>query len=649
MGKLPVTYNSKEIPIWVKYWFSKKLSRKISEIITGQSSYVLENTLYKRFKKFEVGGNTEQNKIILPEEYQQVEYIESTGAQYIDTGINATQNTKIEVAGCRTQEVANSSWIGGNNIKLILPVVSNGTFAYFLNPLNLENVPVKSYNEKNIASLDKNYYNLNGTNYNVNYTGTITDDQTIKTSGFSNAISDIYPSYIRLWYLKVFENNTLIFNGIPCYRKSDNVIGMYDLVTNTFFTNAGTGTFLKGNVVTLPNLDFKIAIKNVVGTIVNNVSNKNLAPSLNLWENGYLNANGTITEMSYDNRQKTSPFIEIEENREYTYLFDYSSIGSIWIANCFYDKNKTMIGDRITETTAKQKTVISPVGAKYIRISSRYLYNDSTAIAQLEPGTTATPYVDHEEQTAEFTLLEGQFLATNEKLEDDGIHKKWRKKIFDGTETGWQSQTFANYIVFTIQFTDMKITNNGNGLSTHFYNYKRHNQIPGAICFGWSDNLIYFYVSTEITTIEEWKAYLTEQYANGTPVIVEYELEEEEIIPYTPTQQEQYNAIKNLKTYKDETIVEATSDELSPILTLQYWQKNEETRSNLTLIKEYKNNEEIPNKIEIVDNEKGTEIEETETKNVENEPEIKEKTFIDFVEEIGDIEESEVKDNETDS
>lgn len=44
-----------------------------------------------------------------------------------------------------------------------------------------------------------------------------------------------------------------IFNLIPCYRKSDGVIGMYDLcgsicpLTNTpFYINAGTGTFEKG-------------------------------------------------------------------------------------------------------------------------------------------------------------------------------------------------------------------------------------------------------------------------------------------------------------------------------------------------------------------------------------------------------------------
>lgn len=36
---------------------------------------------------------------------------------------------------------------------------------------------------------------------------------------------------------------------IPCYRKSDNVVGMYDIVSGTFFTSAGSGIFTKGGNV----------------------------------------------------------------------------------------------------------------------------------------------------------------------------------------------------------------------------------------------------------------------------------------------------------------------------------------------------------------------------------------------------------------
>lgn len=42
------------------------------------------------------------------------------------------------------------------------------------------------------------------------------------------------------------KTNTLICDLVPCYRKSDGVIGMYDIARQSFLTNAGSGAFTKG-------------------------------------------------------------------------------------------------------------------------------------------------------------------------------------------------------------------------------------------------------------------------------------------------------------------------------------------------------------------------------------------------------------------
>lgn len=42
------------------------------------------------------------------------------------------------------------------------------------------------------------------------------------------------------------KNDNLVCDLVPCYRKSDNVCGMYDLARKTFLTNVGSGTFTKG-------------------------------------------------------------------------------------------------------------------------------------------------------------------------------------------------------------------------------------------------------------------------------------------------------------------------------------------------------------------------------------------------------------------
>ena len=43
------------------------------------------------------------------------------------------------------------------------------------------------------------------------------------------------------------KDNKLICNLIPCYRKSDGVVGMYNTVNGAFLTNVGAGEFVAGN------------------------------------------------------------------------------------------------------------------------------------------------------------------------------------------------------------------------------------------------------------------------------------------------------------------------------------------------------------------------------------------------------------------
>jgi hypothetical protein len=58
-----------------------------------------------------------------------------------------------------------------------------------------------------------------------------------------------YVIYARLYYTKMWKNGTLVRYLIPAKRNSDNVVGMYDTVSKTFFTNAGSGAFIAGPVV----------------------------------------------------------------------------------------------------------------------------------------------------------------------------------------------------------------------------------------------------------------------------------------------------------------------------------------------------------------------------------------------------------------
>ena len=64
---------------------------------------------------------------------------------------------------------------------------------------------------------------------------------------FNQSASSTIFSSMKLYYFRIYDNNQLIRYFIPCYRVSDNEVGLYDLVNDEFYSNKGTGTFIKGN------------------------------------------------------------------------------------------------------------------------------------------------------------------------------------------------------------------------------------------------------------------------------------------------------------------------------------------------------------------------------------------------------------------
>ena len=60
---------------------------------------------------------------------------------------------------------------------------------------------------------------------------------------FNNSWESSYYASMKLYYFKAWSSWTLVREMIPCYRKSDSVIWLYDIVNDVFYTNAGSGTF----------------------------------------------------------------------------------------------------------------------------------------------------------------------------------------------------------------------------------------------------------------------------------------------------------------------------------------------------------------------------------------------------------------------
>lgn len=196
----------------------------------------------------------------LPNAYQEVEYIDWPGSSnglswpYIDTGYKANNNTRflidyqpLWVWAWPIGSYNNPSWVWfiinciGNSYEILPHYNTSDSWTGY------------AYNTRVTADLNKNNFYIN---WELKKTFTAaTFQMNINTWLFwwnRNGVQSNCRS-MRLYNAKIYDNWTLVRDFIPCYRKSDNEIWVYDLVNNQFYTKSWTGTFSKwANVTAVP-------------------------------------------------------------------------------------------------------------------------------------------------------------------------------------------------------------------------------------------------------------------------------------------------------------------------------------------------------------------------------------------------------------
>lgn len=196
----------------------------------------------------------------LPEEYQEVYYIDSDAAgsykPYINTGLVPNENMRLVVKGKILMNTEGSRFLFGSRAssssKRFWGNSWQGYFKYGLG--NNGNTSVVRAQELQDFEYDFNYNNdhLVSVNGNISGVNTINDTYTLPLFLFGcNTNGSIDGQYLstRIYQFTAYESyndTTPVMNLIPCYRKRDNAVGMFDLVSKTFFMNAGTGWFLRG-------------------------------------------------------------------------------------------------------------------------------------------------------------------------------------------------------------------------------------------------------------------------------------------------------------------------------------------------------------------------------------------------------------------
>lgn len=188
--------------------------------------------------------------------YVELEYLESTGTQYIDTGIVADERTEAEIEFQDAIGILFMATAGGWDSANFGIVFSDtkGVVHFYMNCDGYTDYPFSKENP------------LTG-NIKLLLSGVYLNDKALTiTQGAipsATAFSTKYPIYlfaqnngatvlpssktVKIKYFKLWKDSVLVQDFIPVLDP-DGVPCMYDRVTDSFFYNQGTGQFIPGPV-----------------------------------------------------------------------------------------------------------------------------------------------------------------------------------------------------------------------------------------------------------------------------------------------------------------------------------------------------------------------------------------------------------------
>ena len=221
---------------------------------------------YIRITVIEAQGGNTLIKVpqTLPSTYTQLDYLQFTGAQYINTGVIVDGNTGFDITfevlnGQSSSPYYNLFGVRGND--------SSGGSSENQNFFRIDTIPVDSSSgtEFKYASTVYNSGITGTSKINIkllNKVYTKPDESTITVSGditsglamYIGCINKDNTAYgnkasMKLYRFKIYNSSTLTHDYIPVQRVSDKVLGLYDLTTSTFKTNAASGIPFTSNLM----------------------------------------------------------------------------------------------------------------------------------------------------------------------------------------------------------------------------------------------------------------------------------------------------------------------------------------------------------------------------------------------------------------
>lgn len=179
--------------------------------------------------------------------YTQLEYIESSGTQYIDMGIKANQNTRVVVDHHLYSSGGDASifgaWNGFASNGFIYVVLSSMTSGYWCYANGTSGINMTATGRHTVDA-NGNVLTLDGTTLATATATTFSGSHNMYLFAHNEAGLASNLATARIYSCKVYDSGTLVRDFVPAVGA--NGAGMYDRVNGTFYPNAGSGSFSTG-------------------------------------------------------------------------------------------------------------------------------------------------------------------------------------------------------------------------------------------------------------------------------------------------------------------------------------------------------------------------------------------------------------------
>lgn len=202
------------------------------------------------------------------ENYYELDYIQGDGSSYINSGLKTNRDTLIEgkfqngtggyFFGLAQDATRFFDFLAGNNGTVYRFRLVSST-AYELSPVfsNPFTAHICARGGSGAISLTDGVTTLSQS-MSQSSTATTTRNLYIMARNNEGSVST-YGDH-KIFYLNIgtYGSDDYVHKFIPAMRKSDNAVGLYDTVTESFYGNAGNGTFSYGKIVNYNKLRIKI-------------------------------------------------------------------------------------------------------------------------------------------------------------------------------------------------------------------------------------------------------------------------------------------------------------------------------------------------------------------------------------------------------